>query len=150
VIAGSFSAAINVLNQIMIWGKGEFGIIRSPQKLFMDKVEFSDCKISKYEAIDPAGNGYYLPEPSALALDASGHVYSWGCNHKGQLGHGDSRNRKLPSQILSLKRKELRLIEMGGDFTIMLGRDIKIKDSAPELQFESRPMPFDLDVLKRI
>jgi alpha-tubulin suppressor-like RCC1 family protein len=30
VVAGKFSAAINEKNQILIWGKGEFGLIKSP------------------------------------------------------------------------------------------------------------------------
>jgi hypothetical protein len=30
VIAGKFSAAINDKNQILIWGKGEFGLIKTP------------------------------------------------------------------------------------------------------------------------
>jgi hypothetical protein len=47
VIAGSFSAALTFSNQLYIWGKGEFGVIKSPQIVFMDKVEFIDCKIDK-------------------------------------------------------------------------------------------------------
>ena len=87
VIAGNFSAAINYQNQILIWGKGKFGVIKSPQKLFMDKVEFIDCKISKFDGDDS----------HAVSLDQNGKVYSWGNNQHGQLGHGDTRDRKLPS-----------------------------------------------------
>jgi len=42
------------------------------------------------------------------------------------LGHGDEKDRKLPSQILQLKRKEVSQISIGGDFVIMLGKDIKL------------------------
>jgi hypothetical protein len=73
VIAGKFSAAINYQNQILIWGKGEFGTIRCPQKLFMDKVEFVDCKISKFDS----------DESHAISLDQNGKVYSWGNNSCG-------------------------------------------------------------------
>jgi len=62
-----------------VWGLGEFGVIKSPQKLFMDRVEFTDCKMSKY----------HENNCSALALDSQGKVYSWGKNRHGQLGHGD-------------------------------------------------------------
>lgn len=58
VVAGHFSAAINMDNQVMIWGTGEFGTIRAPQKLFMDKVEYKDCKISKFLAVNEAGDDY--------------------------------------------------------------------------------------------
>lgn len=98
VIAGTFSAAINSENQILVWGLGEFGVIKSPQKLFMDKVEFVDCQMSKYQENDC----------SALALDSQGKVYSWGKNTHGQLGHGDKRDRKLPTLVLAIKNKEIR------------------------------------------
>ena len=49
VIAGAFSAAIDQACQIFIWGKGEFGLIKSPQKLYMDKVHFEDCLVSKFQ-----------------------------------------------------------------------------------------------------
>lgn len=54
----------------MIWGKGEFGLIKTPQKLFMDKTEFVDCVVSKYDAL-------------AVAVDKSGKVFSWGKNNLG-------------------------------------------------------------------
>ena len=50
----------------------------------MDKTEFTDCVISKFDAI-------------AVALDKNGKVFSWGKNELGQLGHGDTRDRKLPT-----------------------------------------------------
>ena len=95
----------------------------------MDKVEYQDVKISKYMAINHSGDDYYVPPSSAYALDTDGQVYSWGSNYKGQLGHGDTRNRKLPSQILSLKRKQIRLIDIGGDYGVMLGKDNKVEPS---------------------
>ena len=49
VVAGAFSAAIDQACQIFIWGKGEFGLIKSPQKLYMDKANFEDCSISKFQ-----------------------------------------------------------------------------------------------------
>jgi alpha-tubulin suppressor-like RCC1 family protein len=54
----------------------------------MDQVNFVDCQISKYSQ-----------KSTALAVDMQGKVYAWGHNNMGQLGHGDTRNRKLPTQI---------------------------------------------------
>lgn len=48
VVAGSFSAAINAKDELVIWGSGEFGVIKQPQKLYMNNVMFTDCKISKF------------------------------------------------------------------------------------------------------
>ena len=104
-------------------------------------------------AVNDTGETYYMPESCAHAIDANGQVYSWGSNQRGQLGHGDTRNRKLPSQILSLKRKEIRYVDVGGDFVVMLGRDVKVQDStadiAPQLEKE-QSMPFNLDLLRKI
>ena len=52
----------------------------------MDGVKFSDCKIGKYEL-----------NSVAVALDSKMKAYSFGDNQFGQLGHGDQRNRKLPT-----------------------------------------------------
>jgi alpha-tubulin suppressor-like RCC1 family protein len=48
VMAGSFSAVINGKDELVIWGSGEFGVIKSPQKLYMNSVIFKDCKISRF------------------------------------------------------------------------------------------------------
>jgi len=80
----------------------------------MDKVAFSDCQISKYHA----------QKCSAVALDANGRVYAWGKNDCGQLGLGDSRDRKLPTQLQSLKQKQIRNIAIGDEFVVLLGKDV--------------------------
>jgi alpha-tubulin suppressor-like RCC1 family protein len=63
----------------------------------MDDIDFTDIDITKFSNNNPY----------AIALDKSGKVYSWGSNTLGQLGHGDQRVRKLPTQIQSLKRKTI-------------------------------------------
>ena len=68
----------------------------------MSQVSFLDCKISKF-----------AHEASAYAIDSLGKVYAWGWNTQGQLGHGDIRNRKMPTQIQSLKRKQITQIAIG-------------------------------------
>lgn len=40
VIAGGFSAAITAKHQILVWGSGEFGSFKTPQKIYMNNVEF--------------------------------------------------------------------------------------------------------------
>lgn len=70
VVAGSFSAAINCNGELFIWGSGEFGTIKQPQKLYMNQSLFRDCKITKF----------HPTESSAVALDSMGRVFSWGAN----------------------------------------------------------------------
>jgi alpha-tubulin suppressor-like RCC1 family protein len=35
-----------------------------------------------------------------IALIRSGVLYSWGLNHKGQLGHGHTRNESRPQEVI--------------------------------------------------
>ena len=48
VFAGGFSAALTSQNQILVCGEGNFGVFKTPQKLYMDQVNFTDCIISKF------------------------------------------------------------------------------------------------------
>ena len=129
VIAGSFSAAINTDDSILIWGTGEFGVIKQPQMLYMDKVRFADCQVSKYQSCNL--------QASAIALDSTGKVYTWGSNGFGQLGHGDDRTRKLPTMVLPLKRKFVKQVAIGDGFMIMLGKDFLVNGSQIENTQES-------------
>ena len=36
IIAGGFSAALTTQNQLLVWGEGDFGVFKTPQKLYMD------------------------------------------------------------------------------------------------------------------
>lgn len=83
----------------------------------MDDVEFVDIRISKFE-----GSG------TAVALQSTGKIFSWGDNQFGQLGHGDLRSRKLPTQLQSLKRKQVSEVQLGHKFCLMLGRDISLAE----------------------
>ena len=117
VVAGGFSAALiqNAYSrQLLVWGQGDFGIFDKPQKLYMDDLDFIDVDISKFS----------VNSPFAIAIEKSGKVYSWGSNTLGQLGHGDQRVRKLPTQIQSLKRKTITQLSIGHNYVVMLGRDV--------------------------
>lgn len=48
-----------------------------------------------------------------LALDASGKVYSWGQNDKGQLGHNDTAVQDTPEKVKKLDKKEIVQIYCG-------------------------------------
>ena len=48
--AGGFSAAITDLNQLIVWGTGQFGVFSTPQKVCMDGIYFKDIQISKSES----------------------------------------------------------------------------------------------------
>ena len=88
----------------------------------MDRVQFLDCKIGKFNNECVA----------AIGLDINGKVYTWGSNQNGWLGHGDNKIRKLPSQILQIKRKEINQVCMGDQFIVMLGKNIRMDEQHPD------------------
>lgn len=87
IAAGQFSGAVTSSREILIWGSGDFGVLASPQKIFLDDIKFVDLKISKQ------------PDGFAAAVDENGLMYSWGSNENGQLGQGDFKSRKGPSKV---------------------------------------------------
>ena len=46
----------------------------------------------------------------------------------GQLGHGDTRDRKLPTQVQALKRKKVSNISVGDQFIVLLGKDVSLAE----------------------
>ncbi|KAH7429287.1 hypothetical protein KP509_09G040000 [Ceratopteris richardii] len=52
-----------------------------------------------------------------VALTSKGEVYTWGKGANGQLGHGDSSDRKVPTLVEALKDKEVKSISCGGSIT---------------------------------
>jgi len=72
VCAGSFSAALTSNNQLIIWGQGEFGTFKTPQKVCIDQVNFVDVCVSRSPA-----------EAYLVALDVTGKLFTWGTNSFG-------------------------------------------------------------------
>lgn len=72
VKAGSFSAALTVEQEILIWGSGEFGQVQVPIKVSPSEgVRFKDLSLSKGR------------ESFGIAIDIDGFLYSWGDNQTG-------------------------------------------------------------------
>jgi len=98
-----------------------------------DYTERNDGKLSKspsiqwspfqYESLD----GVRIREVSScpvsfftLALSEDYKVYSWGMNHKGQLGQGDCKNRRNPTLIESLSGYKAVAIATGRSHALVL------------------------------
>lgn len=56
----------------------------------------------------------------------------------GQLGHGDTRERKLPTQLQALKRKMVSGISVGDQFVVLLGKDVSLAEQ--QLKREKKRM----------
>ena len=50
-------------------------------------------------------------------------VYSWGVGERGQLGHGDLENRKMPTPLLGLQGFEIGCIAAGETHSLCASRD---------------------------
>eukprot|EP01084_Bolivina_argentea_P126336 223709_1 len=59
----------------------------------------------------------------SLVLMDDGHVWSFGANEDGQLGHGDTSNINTPKLIESLKPYKIRHISCGNHHCIAISDD---------------------------
>eukprot|EP01084_Bolivina_argentea_P179286 309818_1 len=64
--------------------------------------------ISGVKYIDKIAAGQF----HSICCDKNGNVYTFGLNREGQLGHGDTQNRTVPTQILSLMDPKLKVIDV--------------------------------------
>ncbi|XP_039124804.1 protein RCC2 [Dioscorea cayenensis subsp. rotundata] len=60
-----------------------------------------------------------------VALDVEGRCYTWGRNEKGQLGHGDTRQRSLPTIVSQLSKYQIVTAGAGRNHTVVVTDDGK-------------------------
>ncbi|GJN26139.1 hypothetical protein PR202_gb14047 [Eleusine coracana subsp. coracana] len=60
-----------------------------------------------------------------VALDAEGRCYTWGRNEKGQLGHGDTLLRNLPTVVSELSKYKVIKASVGRNHTVVVTDDGK-------------------------
>ncbi|KAJ0241679.1 Regulator of chromosome condensation [Hirschfeldia incana] len=65
-------------------------------------------------------------------LNSKAEVYTWGRGSNGQLGHGDTEYRRLPTLVRALKGKQVRKVVCGSNYTatICLHKPITGTDSS--------------------
>ncbi|XP_012699498.1 protein RCC2 isoform X5 [Setaria italica] len=59
------------------------------------------------------------------ALDGNGRCYTWGHNEKGQLGHGDTLLRALPTVVSELSKLKIIKASVGRNHTVVVTDDNK-------------------------
>jgi len=113
VAAGtSFTTAISGDGQVFAWGSGVDGRLgvgnvknyRNPQKVNFD-IPVRVVSIA-------------LGKAHALAVTEQGHVFSWGCGSKGQLGLGDESSHMTPVSIPGLSN--IRRVRAGEAHSVAL------------------------------
>uniref|UniRef100_A0A453D4F1 Protein RCC2 n=2 Tax=Aegilops tauschii subsp. strangulata TaxID=200361 RepID=A0A453D4F1_AEGTS len=60
-----------------------------------------------------------------VALGADGRCYTWGRNEKGQLGHGDTLQRNLPTVVSELSKYKIIKASVGKNHTVVVTDDGK-------------------------
>lgn len=58
-----------------------------------------------------------------VALDVEGHCYTWGRNEKGQLGHGDTTLRDMPTIVSELSKYKIVAAGAGRAHTVVVTED---------------------------
>eukprot|EP01117_Protostelium_nocturnum_P010272 TRINITY_DN3692_c0_g1_i1.p1 TRINITY_DN3692_c0_g1~~TRINITY_DN3692_c0_g1_i1.p1 ORF type:complete len:435 (+),score=125.33 TRINITY_DN3692_c0_g1_i1:143-1306(+) len=112
----AFSLALSSEGRVFSFGKNDLGQLGSNIEGIASEptlVEFpADVKITKIAC----GMGH------SLAIDDKGELHSWGWNGYGQLGMGDTENRRLPHKVGELKKK-VKSIACGGWHSACLTED---------------------------
>ena len=106
-----------------MWGRGEFGRLGTgdsapaAEPVAIDFLEGMDIvKVA-------AGRGFNM------VLTGDGEIYSWGRNHRGQLGHGQGFNmdvyamESIPTEIEGLEHETIVDISCGALHSIALTED---------------------------
>ncbi|KDO29576.1 hypothetical protein SPRG_05532 [Saprolegnia parasitica CBS 223.65] len=75
----------------------------------------------KRPAVEGRLESVHCGKDFALIVTKHGHVYSWGNGELGQLGHQESKSKKIPKKISALREKEIPavLARCGTDFVVM-------------------------------
>ncbi|XP_075998044.1 putative E3 ubiquitin-protein ligase HERC3 [Genypterus blacodes] len=112
------SVALTKDGQVYTWGQGPSGQLglgkRRPDASSPQHLE----SLSGMPLVQIAAGG-----DQSFALSVSGNVFSWGRNNCGQLGLGDTTDRRTPTAVHSLNLKKTIAISCGKDHTTILTKD---------------------------
>ncbi|XP_029290721.1 probable E3 ubiquitin-protein ligase HERC3 isoform X2 [Cottoperca gobio] len=112
------SVALTTDGQVYTWGQGSRGQLglgkckpdtNSPQNL---------RSLSAIPLVQVAAGG-----EQSFALSVSGAVFGWGRNECGQLGLGDTTDRRTPTPVHYLNMKKTVHVSCGKDHTAVLTKD---------------------------
>ncbi|KAI9538030.1 hypothetical protein NQZ68_019371 [Dissostichus eleginoides] len=112
------SVALTKDGQVYTWGQGSRGQLglgeRQPSATSPQHLN----ALSAVPLVQVAAGG-----GQSFALSVSGALFSWGSNHCGQLGLGDTTDRHTPTPVHCLNLKKTTHISCGKDHTATLTKD---------------------------
>lgn len=104
-------------NGIYIWGGSQYGQLGLGELMQSPSPELV-TSLAQEVVIDAVAGQYH-----SLALTADGRVFSWGWGVHGQLGHGSTENKRLPTLIASLLGVVVKHMSAGHAHTLILSTE---------------------------
>lgn len=113
VTAGEWnSAAVTASGKLMVWGEAECGV------LGLGDVDGFIPTSRQVKSIPEPVVTVAIGRKYMVALDKKGDVYSWGRNAVGQLGLGDTQERRSPCLVEALSGRGITGIACGPQTTV--------------------------------
>ncbi|XP_012265195.2 uncharacterized protein LOC105691366 isoform X1 [Athalia rosae] len=101
-------------NGIYAWGASQYGQLGLGQKLQCPTPELIIC-LAQEIIVDAVAGQYH-----SVALTKDGRVFTWGWGVHGQLGHGNTNQRSIPTLVTFLLGTIVRQISAGHAHTLVL------------------------------
>ncbi|KAK5867921.1 hypothetical protein PBY51_012376 [Eleginops maclovinus] len=112
------SVALTKDGRVFVWGQGSRGQLGLGKQQPSTKGPQHLKSLSAIPLVQIAAGG-----EQSFALSVSGAVFSWGGNHCGQLGLGDTTDRHTPTPVRCLNLKKTIHVSCGKDHTATLTKD---------------------------
>ncbi|KAK5928530.1 hypothetical protein CgunFtcFv8_013584 [Champsocephalus gunnari] len=112
------SVALSKDGQVYTWGQGSGGQLGLGERQLSATSPQHLNSLSAVPLVQVAAGG-----GQSFALSVSGALFSWGSNHCGQLGLGDTTDRHTPTPLHNLNTKKTIHISCGKDHTATLTKD---------------------------
>ena len=111
------SVALCANYEVLVWGsgwKGKLGLGDNQNRATPTPIQM----LKRKHVLQVACGSFHT-----LALAESGDIFTWGIGERGQLGHGDLENRKVPTPILELQGREVGWVAGGEAHSLACSRD---------------------------
>ena len=88
-------------------GTGHLGISGTPRLI---------KGLAKYRVVSIAAGGRHC-----AAVSSAGELFTWGDGRMGQLGHGDTQSRLMPTPVVALHSRHIDTVACGLEHTVAVG-----------------------------
>ena len=118
---GLHSVALASDNRVWVWGSNSAGQLGNGSTVSSNKPVKLEVKDGSK---DVAFTAIAAGRLHTLALDNEGYVWAWGEGKSGQLGQGNTANKKSPAKIKGIEN--VTMITAGDDHNVALDEDGKL------------------------